>query len=91
VTAAEGTTTRCKLSVIARATVDLEECVPATALQPYTEHFHPELVYNSQSNLRGNQLEPRKLGTPHMAIRALPLKKQVSVVQSRTSEITNVI
>lgn len=70
---------RCKLSVIAQATADLQECVHPDALKPYKEHFHPEVVYEigPHAHTRGSYLEPRKLGTPHTAITALPLKRQV--------------
>ena len=83
--AAESSVARCKLSVIAQATADLQECVDPEVLKPYKEHFHPELVYgtgpNANANVRGRYLEPRKLGTPHTAITVLPLKRQVKSLE----------
>ena len=87
--AVEGTVARCKLSVIAQATASVEECVAPDTLKPYAEHFHPDLMYNPGSfptNPRSGYLEPRKVGTPHMAIRVLPLKNQVRRISIRNRQ-----
>jgi hypothetical protein len=78
--ALEGTSVRCKLSIISQSTTDIKECVKPEALQPYSHHFHPDTLLSpasSQKNSRG--LDPRRVGTPHVAVSAVPLANQVTL------------
>ena len=91
-TAPEGKSARCKLSIISQSTTDLKECVTPKALQPYSHHFHPDTLLSaatSQKNTRG--LDPRRVGTPHVAVSAVPLPNQVILffVKSRRSYDTH--
>lgn len=73
VAAVRKTTPRCKVSVIAEATADMQSAVRSRALQPYESHFHP---------VRPNQqvaakYDSRRIGLPLAAINILPFRDQV--------------
>nr|VWO98368.1 Zn(2)-C6 fungal-type domain-containing protein [Ganoderma boninense] len=68
-TAGAGTARRCKLSVIAEATADLQETFDPELVAPYEDHFFPPVSRGKTSN--------RKAGQPIYGITAVPYPEQV--------------
>ncbi|EJD52638.1 S-adenosyl-L-methionine-dependent methyltransferase [Auricularia subglabra TFB-10046 SS5] len=62
---------RCKLSVIARATCDVQVSLAAKDASPYGAHFYP-LPYGERS---GKTTGSKRTGTPHLASTFTPLVK----------------
>lgn len=59
---------RCKLSVIARATCDMEVALSAKEVSPYGAHFYP-LPFGDKGKTTGS----KRTGTPHLASIFTPL------------------
>ncbi|KAI0356139.1 S-adenosyl-L-methionine-dependent methyltransferase [Trametes cingulata] len=71
-TAPPRNTRRCKLTVIAEATAQIEEVVSPERLAPYEEHFYPVGLHGS-ALAKGS----RKVGQPMHAFTATPYVEQV--------------
>jgi len=77
--ALDGTMARCKLSVIAQAAAEFSQSVDPAVLQPYSTHFHPEMLYNVSLETRSGALEPRRMGASQCVVTAIPALESVSV------------
>ncbi|EKM54306.1 uncharacterized protein PHACADRAFT_96901 [Phanerochaete carnosa HHB-10118-sp] len=73
VSAGRKTLPRCKVSVIAEATADLQTAVRSATLQPYDNHFHPVRSPDSQSK----KPDSRRIGHPLAAVNVVPHAEQV--------------
>lgn len=65
--------TRCKLSVIAEATVAQKVVMSADDLDPYDDHFYPGTRASTSNSVPDN----RRVGTPFVAVHFVPLEEQV--------------
>ncbi|GJE94935.1 SAM-dependent methyltransferase [Phanerochaete sordida] len=63
---------RCKVSVIAEATAQLQTAVRPASLQPYDVHFHP-IPYATHNK----KPESRRIGHPLAAVNIVPLAEQL--------------
>ncbi|KAJ7497275.1 S-adenosyl-L-methionine-dependent methyltransferase, partial [Mycena latifolia] len=73
---------RCKLSMIAAAVASCQEAVPYSALQPYTDHFHPipsgtSLVQKTKEKEDRKPVLTGKPGNPFVAVNITPIENQV--------------
>lgn len=73
VSASRKTLPRCKVSVIAEATADLQTAVRPATLQPYDNNFHPVRSADSQTK----KPESRRIGHSIAAVNVVPHEGQV--------------
>lgn len=59
-----------------QATADITETLPFGQLQPYSDHFHPVRLTETEQPKEGH-LERRGFGSPHAALTATPKVDQV--------------
>lgn len=60
---------------MAQAAAELSEAVPYDSLQPFQDHFHPNVPKHDE--MKGQGLDGRRTGNPMSAITVIPLKDQV--------------
>ena len=65
---------------MAQAAADLFETVPYESLQPFQEHFHPDVKTDEVTQKYG--LDERRTNSPMSAITAIPLQHQVGYLSS---------
>lgn len=66
---------------MAQAAAGLSEAVPYDDLQPFQDHFHPNVPKQEELS-RGGSLDERRTGNPMSAITVIPLQDQVTYLSS---------
>ncbi|KDR75021.1 hypothetical protein GALMADRAFT_98120 [Galerina marginata CBS 339.88] len=73
--APESVAARCKVSVMAQSVSEMSEAVPYDAMQPYSDHFHPDI--HNQFEYKFGKLDLRRMGIPYTVANFIPLVKPI--------------